>query len=393
MRSLFFTSLLIAFGLQAHAQIDPSSALLLNSSRTTPVRESGIDSGRYTVRPSRADTPRREERPVRVRSTNESSAAASASATASSSTSATQTTTVEVDQTTANANPVAPSEKSEGLEPNDVVLTPVVPNVAKPESTPAPAPTSASQPVVRSNPRIPYRQLTMLDLSVAPGYMYNDSTSSFTFRNYSLNSPVLSIDANVWFVPSFGLHAGFMGTSNAHVTDSLDHQRSVSVTEQWFLVGLRSRKFFGLTDLAPSLTFGIDYQEFQTRVPSDSLLRAKLSTTGPVLSMEAEIPSSATTSWILGATYAPKLKHKETSNDTDFRTGTGPGASSFGVSVGTRYRFDQTHSVFWKLSQSVEKNVFDGDTSIADPASGQIQHGVSVTNTMTLFQLGYTWAD
>ncbi len=372
MRSLLFSSLLIAFSLTANAQIDPSSALLLNSGRTVPVRESGIDSGRYTVRP-RAEQPVRQEKPARViKQTTETS-----------STSAVDTEQAQVIQTQTVQTQTVQTQTVQGPE---VSPTPgPVPVAATPTATPV--------QVVAPVAKTAARQLTMIDLSIAPGYLYNDSSSSFAYRDYNLSAPVLGIDANVWFAPSFGLHAGFMGTSNASVSDSLDHQRSVSVTEQWFLVGLRARKFFGTTDLAPSLTFGVDYQEYQFRVPSDSVLRAKLTTTGPVLSLETELPSSATMSWILGATYAPKLNHKETSNATDFSTGRNPGSSSIGLSLGSRYRFDQTHSVFWKFSQTVEKNTFDGSTSVADPSTGQTQTGVGVTNTTTLFQLGYTWAD
>src|SRR5262249_41358785 len=48
-------ALLIVFASSAGAQIDPSSALLLNNGinngNRTNTRESGIDSGRYTVHP------------------------------------------------------------------------------------------------------------------------------------------------------------------------------------------------------------------------------------------------------------------------------------------------------------------------------------------------------
>lgn len=366
MRSLLFSTILIAFVATANAQLDPSSALLLNSGRTTPVRESGIDSGRYTVKPRtetavRQERPERVERPVRVRPVDH------------------ENLPVDLNQVAATPTP-SPTPEPDAATPQSVEVKDAHEVVDQPTNE-------------AKTKRLPPRQLTMLDLSVSPGYLYNGSRSAFTYRNYNLSSPVLGLDANVWFGPNFGLHTGFMGTSNAQVKDALDGQRQVAVTQQWFLIGLRARKFFGFTETSPVLTFGVDYQEYQFRVPSDSLLRGKLASTGPVVSLEAEIPSSATTSWTLGATYAPKLKHKETSNATEFSSGTGPSASSVGFSFGSRYRFDRTHSIFWKFTQTVEKNVFSGETSVPDPISGQTQSGTGVTNSMSLFQLGYTWAD
>jgi hypothetical protein len=376
MRRLFFLTSLIVFGASAHAQIDPSSALLLNSGRAAPVRESGIDSGRYTVRP-RSDSPRREERPTPTRrQTPEVSATA----------------TVEVEVTHAPVATPTPAPTPVAIVPSPTPSDLPETTSTSPTRVVIEEPTRATVAQATPQPMDP-RRTTMLELSLAPGYLYNDSDSSFTNRNYSVNSPVLSVDANVWFSESFGVHTGFLGTSNAHVSDSLDHQRNVSATEQWFWAGVRTRKFFGVSALAPSLIFGLDYREFQFRVPSDSQLRAKLTTTGPVLSLETELPSSALTSWTLGVTYAPKLRHKEVSNDVDFKSGDSLSASSFGVSLGSRYRFDRSHAMFWKLSQSVEKNVFSGDTSVPDLESGVTQHGVNVTNTTTLFQLGYTWSD
>ncbi|RYZ70803.1 MAG: hypothetical protein EOP05_12765 [Proteobacteria bacterium] len=271
------------------------------------MRESGIDSGRYTVRPSRAET-QRPEKPIRR--------------TAPETQSVEVTQEVRIETPTPVATPI-------------VVATPAPAPIQIPEATPVAIEQKPSAPVVVANPVptpvVDERRSVMLELSLAPGYMYNDSKSQFTNRNYSLHSPVLGVDANVWFSQSFGLHAGFLGTSNASVSDSLDRQRSVSVTEQWFKAGLRARKFFGSTALAPILTFGLDYQDYQVRVPSDSQLRAKLSSTGPVVSLES--------------------------------------------------------------SHSVEKNVFNGDTSVPDVVTGEVQHGVSITNTTTIFSIGYTWSD
>lgn len=233
----------------------------------------------------------------------------------------------------------------------------------------------------------------MLEISLAPGYLYNESKSTFAPRNYFVNSPTMSIDAKVWVAPSFGVHTGFTGTVNANVTDSLDNTRNSIASNQWFTVGAHHRSFFGQGPLAPALQLGLDYREFEFRVPSDSKLRNKLATSGLFLLLDADVPTSNFGSWNFGAEFGPKLKHRETSGATDFRTGDDVQTATVGLHFGARYRFDRAQSLFWKISYGAEKNLFSGSTSIPDPVSGSAQTNVSVTNTFTLFQFGYTWSD
>ncbi len=354
MRFLLLVISFISLCAKVEAQIDPSSAMLLNSGSKTTVRDGGIDSGRYTVRP-RSDVIRHEERTVTTR--REVKVAPSSETTAK------------------QINPESPP-----------ITTTSIPS-ANDESDDEPAPSAPVKVLPDA------RRFAMLELSFAPGYLYNESKSTFANRNYFLNAPVMNIDAKVWVSKTFGLHTGFLGTLNGNVSDSLNNTKNATASDQWFAVGAQSRHFFGEGGLSPMLQFRLDYREFQFRVPSDSVLRNKLGTSGLFLAFEAEIPTSGFGSWVFGADFGPKLQHRETSAATDFRTGDDVQTTSVGVHLGARYRFDGTQSVFWKASYGAERNLFSGSTSIPDPVTGAQQTNVSVTNTFTIFQLGYTWAN
>ncbi len=341
-----------AFSASAFAQSDPS-VLLLNSGSSPADRDRGLEAGRYTVRPkdTTAKTPR------------------------------TQQSTPEV-----KTDPTDPRTPG----PTPVPAATVTPNPT-PQPTPEPTQGTAASPTYQESRDD--RRLTMLELAIAPGYLYNVSDSAYSFRSYNASAPTLSLDAKVWLASTFAIHTSYLGTVSGNVNDSTTGSRNVAATQQWYWVGLRSRKFFGATRLAPTLEFGLDYYEYEFRVPSDALTRGRLKSTGAQLSLETEVPNSPYRSYTLGFTFAPKLQHKETATAVDFQSGGSVDANAVGLSVGQKIRFDRSNAMFWKLSYQIEKDVFGGDASLADPQSGVAPSGVSVTNTFSLIQLGYTWGD
>jgi hypothetical protein len=353
MRFVSLLALITALSLHANAQIDPS-VLLLNSGSTPADHDRGLEAGRYTVRPK------------------ENSKESSIKRVQQSATTETKTETkVEVTETSKTVSPT-PS-------PTPALTAPVL----------NPQPENVVQVLdVKDD-----RRLTMLELAIAPGYLYNVSDSSYSFRSYNASAPTISIDAKVWLTPTFAAHTSYLGTVSGNVNDSSSGTRNVAATQQWNTVGVRSRKFFGSTRLAPTLEFGLDYYEYEFRVPSDAQTRERLKSTGVQLSLESEIPTSPYRSYTLGFSFVPKLQHKETATSVDFQSGGSVDANGVGLSIGSKVRFDRSNAMFWKLTYSVEKDVFGGDASLADPLTGVAPSGVSVTNTFSLIQLGYTWGD
>jgi hypothetical protein len=198
--SLSFVSL-------ASAQIDPSSALLLNPDTGASTREGGLDSGRYTVKPA----PKTQSAPAPRR--------------------------MEVKEK-AEQRPASetPQEKStQTFAPEAAGVPKVVPN-PQPGTflSGADAPLPPPQPITETvlggseeeineykqmlNPQD--RRNNLMELSIAPAFIYNDSKSPYSFRKYSTASPAIGGDGRVWFTPFFGVQAGYMTTLSGSVSDT-----------------------------------------------------------------------------------------------------------------------------------------------------------------------------
>jgi hypothetical protein len=392
---LLFILLLVGTALvsvTSFAQMDPSSALLLNGDSRTQTLDSGVDSGRYKVRTKSDGTTKRDDARVPARK-------ASTDPTANSQTPATSNPAANPPGT-AVTPPANPSvlNLDPNAEPPVPVLIQLPVNEAKDEKPAASAPVASSAP---ANGRVTPsdkkeetdlgRRANLLELSVAPGFAYINSDSSYYFRHYSLSAPVISADAHVWFNPNFGVQVSYIGTLSGEISDSFNGTKNVPVSQEWITAGIRSRKFFGSAANAASLSFGVDYYDSQFNVPGDAATRESLESSGVQLSLEAEVPVNSVRLWTFAVTFTPKLNHQEKSTAINFQSGGSVDANAVGLSIGGRLQFEREDAIFWKISESVEKDLFSGPSSVADPVSGSIDSGVSVTDSVTLIQFGYTW--
>ncbi|HVK60893.1 MAG TPA: hypothetical protein VM432_05055 [Bdellovibrionales bacterium] len=366
--ALLFSLLLIAQG--SWGQVDPSSALLLNSTGDASVRETGIGSGRYTVRPKN-EAKKDSSRGIR---------------------SETEPTPVATPAPAATAQPAPQAPKPpQAVAPQK----PAPPELTAPQTIPpqVSAPQAPAEAVAAQQATPEARRRVLMEISVAPGYLYNASESSYSYRNYNTSAPTIAAEARVWFNPSIAVQTSYLGTLSSSVSDSRDGSRSVAAAQQWFTAGLRARGFVGVSRMAPSLSAGIDYMEYEFRAPSDAQTRAKLKSSGIRVSVDADVPANPYRSWTLGFSVAPKLQHRESKTEIDFQSGGNVDATQVGMSLGTNIRFDATSMMFLKLSHVVEKDLFSGPATLADPVTGVAPSGVSVTNSFTMIQLGYTWGN
>jgi hypothetical protein len=336
----------------ARAQIDPSSALLLNQGDRRVTTDPAVDSGRYKVVPRANPTARKSQA---VESGGQESAEPAPPAAA---TPVPQPVVSEA-ISTQNASGDSGSVGSQGLE-------------------------SGGQRRLRDG---------LLEIRVAPAFIYNDSDSAYYYRRYHSASAAISADANVWFSPSTGMALGYLGTLGGHVGDSLNGSKNVAAHQEWFSVGIRTKKLPVTEQESPLHSFGFDYVDYQFRIPGTSTSRQKLATTGVRLSMETEVPVNPLRSWVFGLSFSPKLQHRELRSSGFFRSGPGAEASALGVSLGGKIKLDSDNAAYWQISHSFEKDLFSGTATSADPISGLTPSGVSVMNSFTIFRFGYSWGD
>ena len=137
--------------------------------------------------------------------------------------------------------------------------------------------------------------------------------------------------------------------------------------------------------------FGIDFSEYQLDVPSNSTQRVGLKSSGVRVSLKAVLPSTTARAWLLGVEFIPNLKHKEVATGINLQTGTSNRSSTIGFSFGRSIVFDRKNKIYLKLSHRIEKNLFEGVSSQADPITGSTPDGSAVTNSTTIFGIGFTW--
>lgn len=343
---------IILFSSFAHAQIDPTSGMLLDSTEHASSRDDGLDSGRYTVRP---------------RSTPKKAAVV-----------ATPTPTPAPSATPTPAPAATPSQSA----------TPTVSVEVSP--TPSPVETTDDGHVKLKNYD---RRTALLEFSLSPMYIYTNSQSSYWYRSFYSSSPGAHVNANVWLTDEFGLHSSFMTTLGASVKDSVNSSRVVDANQNWFDLGVRLRHFSSLKPKASALVLGVDWSEFRMNTSNTATMRSRLLTTGVQVKAGIEIPTSKHYMWSADVSLLAKGKHKELDTTSTVKSGTANETNGFGASLGGLYRIDSGSSYFWRISHRVEKNVFSGSATAADPISGVTPNGVSVTNSTTFFEIGCSWGD
>lgn len=372
------------FVCETWAQVNSQPLIILNSQDNRLSDEQTLDSGRYTVKPR---PPKKEKKAL----TEDP---------------APSTEKVEIKKNEGElpqkaAQPIELEKPKEATTFNLVAPDPAVPNKKKDSGDEAGLFQQARDAVVGGSPEAleEYRSFlppddqrrNMIELKVAPMFLYNDSNSSYWYRSYQMFTPGYSLASDIWVTPLFGLNASYMKSVAGSLKDSNTTDTFVPASHEWLSIGLRFRRFYGLGRNVPMLTVGLDYREYNFRVPNDDAQRVRLKTTGPRLLFETNIPSSNRYSWIYDFEVTPFSRHQEISTGTSVQSGADNETFGFGLGVGGEYKLARTSRMFYKVSYFLERTMFSGAANRADPNSGQTPANVPVNNAFMFFQFGYIW--
>lgn len=378
--SLFFITLLV-WSLSAKAQIDPSSAILLRSGGSAPTKDE-LDSSRYTVRPDSG----------RIIETTESSGST--------------TTKVKVTTTQEEGRrQPSKSEKSEvkkiEVQTEDVKVTETIKSEESIEEEPnlvqglrrvllggsSDDVESYLEKVKASDPRN-----NIVELTVAPFVFYDDSNSTYWYRDYYSYGPGLMFNAKLWLSPFLGLSTTYKTSFNTEIPNSVSSASTEPVEHNWFGAELQFRNYFGMSHRAPSLSFGLGFDEYQMKAKADSTTRYGIKTSGIKLSLESMIPVTRGTAWTMGLELMPRASHSENRTQLSAKSGKHSETNVIGFSLGKKYTFDRSSVMFWKFQHHFEKNSFKDTSTQADPKGNQ-PSDVSVTHSKTFFIFGFTWGN
>jgi hypothetical protein len=232
-----------------------------------------------------------------------------------------------------------------------------------------------------------------IEISFAPAYVTNDSSSNYSYRDYRSVFTGVSLGANVWLTPAVGIGGNFMFSLGADTSgDAVSNTRSAARYE--FLdIGLKFRQFFGFMQTSKSVEFDVLYSDYKFSVNADDIYRAKLKTAGLGLKMTLRLPSSPDVAWLVGGSFYPRLQHTESKAGIDIGSGNNTENVRMGVQLGSEVKLSRDAQVFYEISAMSEKNMFDDSAKSVDPATGVTPKSVSVTDTFYVFSLGYRWGN
>lgn len=355
---------------KARAQLDPMSTLLINSGSSNSGEEESLDSSRYTVKPTRP--PANKPKPVLRVKPSKNKPVPSLSNEQESIESL-----VEPKTQGAQGKDGSTQEKGIGEQVKDLVMGGSEDDIGKYRDY--------------VHPEDPRRNL--LEISFSPLYLYNNSSSNYWYRSYFASSPGFMVGASFWVSPFMGIQASYMTSLGADLRGNPTGTKRIAANHQIYDAGLRFRNFFGFSKKAPAVTFGVDFQDSQLRVPTDATNRISLKTSGVGLSLEATVVNESGNDWIFGFGLTPKADHEELESTIAVNSGSAVETEVIRLWIGQRFNFSRHSRMFWRITHMVEKSFFEGQANLVDPVSSETIEGVSVTNGLTTFGLGYTWGD
>lgn len=325
---VLFVSLIFSFKIAA--QVDPTSA--------------GLDSGRYTVRPTTS-----QPIPEKSKSTKAS-------------------TKVEV------------SPSVDTLKPSVSILKKDESNIEINTKH------SDANNFEGSNKKI-------FEISVAPGLMYVDSSSPYWFREYHSSGPGLGLKTVIW-ASAVGFYLNYFTTLSADLTASPNTEKKILADHRFTDVGLSFQKTSNLSKMSPAVIFGIGYTEYQMIIPSGEQDRTRVKSAGLGLSLLAKLPQNTIRSNIFGIELMPSQNITEQKSALKVKSGSSPTAHSIKLFLGQEFTIDESsNQIFWRLSYRHEQAVYKGSANVDDPISGTKPEGVSVRSGVSLFEIGYTWGE
>lgn len=228
-----------------------------------------------------------------------------------------------------------------------------------------------------------------VELTFAPTYVNNESRSSSWFRDYGTQTSAAEIDLRFWVSPFLAFYASHLSTLQGSMTTDTQGQNRNTFSDRWISAGFKIRRSYGYAASDPHFTMGLSYYEYQKQLPSDELMRANLKTRGAKFDFESFFPMGPNYHWLIGLEWMPISSNQELKNAREIRSGQKGDASMVGVSVGGQIKAHRSNRLFFKINHRIENDNFTGDSLPNDPIANRSLSGVSVTNTFTIFQIGY----
>ncbi len=230
-----------------------------------------------------------------------------------------------------------------------------------------------------------------IEIQGGPGLVYQGSSSNYSYRNYTSFFSSMDLSSNVWMMPSIGVNGRIMFSFGASLPGDGATSSRIPVKYEDIDLGVKFRRFFGLSRMASSVNFDFLYSESKLNAPADNTDKAILNSKGFGMKLSSRIPTSASYAWIFGGTFYPRLVHREDGVGISISSGTPSESTRLGLNIGAEVKFSRESQIVYDLSVSTERNTFTGTANPADAETGLTPTNVIVTNTLVMFTFGYRW--
>lgn len=236
-------------------------------------------------------------------------------------------------------------------------------------------------------------RLNKVEIDLMPGISFNDSRSNYSYRNYQASYSAVQLRSNVWLTPLVGLTGSLKFSLGASLKGNSTTNSMVPARYEDMDLGLKFRRFFGLSRRSNSLETSLLYTDGTLNVAADSVDRTKIRSSGLGLGVHLRLPSSAQFAWVIGGSFFPRLQHSENKAGLSISSGASAENIRMGLDFGGEIRFNRGNQFLYNLNFKSERNLFEGTASPADPENAQTPSNVTVTNSSTSFSFGYRWGN
>lgn len=232
-----------------------------------------------------------------------------------------------------------------------------------------------------------------VELSLAASWIQYQSSGSSWGREAESKGMGLGLEARYWISPLLGALVSYEGNLSGTVQKQHGLDEAVPLSQRWLGVGVRFRRFFGSRKKMSSLAWGLDGRERTLRVSSADSDKFHTRSRGVFLVAEGRIPMTARWAANLNVAIAPWVDHQETGGRAGDFSGVEVTSTSYSLALGLEYVFDRGHRFFVRAKGDIEANQFQRGGGLADPRTGQISRGVSVSQSFMILELGYIWGN
>ncbi len=232
----------------------------------------------------------------------------------------------------------------------------------------------------------PYKDF---EFQFAWSYFSGDSSSEFSFLDYSSSSHGFFLNADLWMTEDWGISSNYQRSLGARL-EPFNGDSSQSVEHEFFLWGLKYRIDISHS-LGDLLILGLNYRTYQFKVPQDSVSRGFIKRTGLGLTAELQKKLSSRFQIRYALMLYPVEDFEQSQSSIDTSGGEVDSSWSYQLNTSLHYQVQPHHEVFLKMQYEQNRVGFSGNTLLNEPSRAMPLSSIGVDQNFFILSIGYSW--